>query len=220
MQGSSDQIPELLDAGGLVGHPVPAGSVYALVAEHRRRLFPDVMFEDLFPSRRGRPSVPGDVVATVMVLQSWEGLSDRDAVEAFRTDLRWKVACGRSLVDEGFHPTVLTLWRNRLRVSDVPERVFDAVRQVVEALAPLVEEPLQKGVLSEWFHQFDLDAGRESVLDGSDPEPIVVAARDELSSQTVPEQPHGGTDRTHRAGDVIEPADLLRHQNPYGWYVP
>ena len=70
MQGNSDPNMELLDAGVVVGHLVPAGSVYAFLAEHRRRLFPDAMFADLFPSHRGRPSVPADVVATVMVLQS------------------------------------------------------------------------------------------------------------------------------------------------------
>jgi IS5 family transposase len=37
-----------------------------------------------------------------------------------------------SLTDEGFHPTVLTLWRNKLRASEQPERIFDAVRAVVE----------------------------------------------------------------------------------------
>jgi IS5 family transposase len=131
MQGSSDLNLELLDAGVLVGHLVDDGSVYGFLAAHRRRLFPDDMFSDLFPSGRGRPSVPADVVATVMVLQSLEGLSDRDAVDAFRTNLKWKVAAGVSLIDEGFHPTVLTLWRNRLRVSELPERIFDAVRQVV-----------------------------------------------------------------------------------------
>jgi IS5 family transposase len=131
MQGNSDPNMELLDAGVVVGHLVPQGSVYAFLAEHRRWLFPDEMFADLFPSHRGRPSVPADVVATVMVLQSLEGLSDRDAVDAFRTDLKWKVACGVALGDEGFHPTVLTLWRNRLRASDAAERIFDAVRAVV-----------------------------------------------------------------------------------------
>ena len=131
MQGSSDRDPELLDAAALVGHLVPGGSVHGFLAEHRGRLFPDDLFEDLFPSRRGRPSVPADVVATVMVLQSLEGLSDRDAIVALRTDLRWKVAAGLSLGDEGFHPTVLTLWRNKLRASDAPERIFDAVRAVV-----------------------------------------------------------------------------------------
>ena len=137
MQGRSDPNPELLDAGALVGHLVPAGSVYAFLAEHRQRLFPDEMFADLFGSGRGRPSVPGDVIATVMVLQSLEGLSDREAAQAVRTDLRWKVAAGLSLTDEGFHPTVLTLWRNKLRASDAPERIFDAVRDVVTATGVL-----------------------------------------------------------------------------------
>ena len=98
-----------------VGHLVPAGTVYAFLAEHRQRLFPDELFADLFGSGRGRPSVPADVIATVMVLQSLEGLSDREALQAVRTDLRWKVAAGLAFDDEGFHPTVLTLWRNKLR---------------------------------------------------------------------------------------------------------
>ena len=42
-----------------------------------------------------------------------------------------KQRAGLSLTDEGFHPTVLTLWRARLRNSSAPERVFDAVRAVV-----------------------------------------------------------------------------------------
>jgi IS5 family transposase len=131
VQGSSDPNRELLDAAALCGHLVPAGSVYAFLAEHRTRLFPDELFVDLFPSGRGRPSVPADVIATVMVLQSLEGLSDRDAIAQLRTNIAWKVAAGVSLADEGFHPTVLTLWRNRLRTSDRPQRIFDAVRAVV-----------------------------------------------------------------------------------------
>jgi len=131
VQGTSDPNRELLDAAALVGHLVPARSVYAFLAEHRGRLFPDELFADLFPSGRGRPSVPADVIATVMVLQSLEGLSDREAAQAVRTDIRWKVAAGLALDDEGFHPTVLTLWRNKLRASDRPQRIFDAVRDVV-----------------------------------------------------------------------------------------
>jgi len=131
MQGQSSPDRELLDADAVVGHLVPAGSVYRFLADHRGRVFPDELFADLFGSERGRPSQPADVVATVLVLQSLEGLSDRDACQALRTDLRWKVAAGLALDDEGFHPTVLTYWRRRLRGSDAPERIFDAVRQVV-----------------------------------------------------------------------------------------
>ena len=131
VQGTSGPDRELLDAAAFVSHLVPENSVYAFLAEHRQRLFPDELFADLFPSRRGRPSQPADVVATVLVLQSLEGLSDRDALQALATDLRWKVAAGLAITDPGFHPTVLTLWRNKLRASERPERIFDAVRDVI-----------------------------------------------------------------------------------------
>src|SRR6266511_2424744 len=133
MQGHSEPNRELLDAAALCRKLVPEGSVEAFLADHRHELFPDVLFADLFPSGRGRPSVPADVMATVMVLQALEGLSDRDAARALRDRISWKVACGLALDDEGFHHTVLTYWRNRLRASERPERIFEAVRQVVEA---------------------------------------------------------------------------------------
>ncbi|HEV8564205.1 MAG TPA: IS1182 family transposase [Actinomycetota bacterium] len=137
MQGHSDPNRELLDAAALCRKLVPEGSVEAFLADHRQELFPDELFEDLFPSGRGRPSVPADVIASVMVLQALEGLSDRDAARALSDRISWKVACGLALDEEGFHPTVLTYWRNRLRASGRPERIFDAVRAVVEATGVL-----------------------------------------------------------------------------------
>jgi transposase-like protein DUF772/DDE family transposase len=131
MQGRSESGPQLWDTAALVGHLVPAGSVYALLAGHRDVLFPDGMFADLFPSGRGRPSLPAAVIASVLVLQALEDRSDPEAVQAVRCDLRWKVACGLPIDHEGFHPTTLTVWRQRLRASDRPDRIFEAVRQVV-----------------------------------------------------------------------------------------
>ena len=131
MQGRSGPGPELWDTAALVGHLVPAGSVYALLAEHRQVLFPDGMFADLFPSGRGRPSLPGAVIASVLVLQTLADYSDPEAVQAVRCDLRWKVACGLPIDHAGFHPTTLTVWRQRLRASQRPDRIFEAVRQVI-----------------------------------------------------------------------------------------
>jgi len=68
---------------------VPSTSGYALLHRERDRLFPDELFVDLF-SGRGRRSVPPSVVATVMVLQRLEGLSDREAVERYTFDARWR----------------------------------------------------------------------------------------------------------------------------------
>lgn len=137
MQGHSDPNRELLDAAALCRKLVPEGSVEAFLADHRQELFPNELFADLFPSGRGRPSVPADVIASVMVLQALEGLSDRDASRALRDRISWKVACGLALDDEGFHPSVLTYWRTRLRSSKRPERIFDAVRRVVDATGVL-----------------------------------------------------------------------------------
>ena len=137
MLGKSDPNAELLDAAALCRHLVAEDSMHAFLADHRRELFPDELFADLFPSGRGRPSVPADVVATVTVLQALEGLSDRDAAAALRTDIAWKVAAGLALDDGGIHYSVLTYWRTRLRNSVAPERIFDAVRAVIDATGVL-----------------------------------------------------------------------------------
>ena len=123
---------ELLDAAALCGHLLGEDSLEVFLARYRRELFGDEMFADLFPSGRGRPSIEGCVIAVVMVLQAGAGLSDRQACQRLQTDIGWKAACGLSLTDEAFHPTVLVLWRNRLRKSSDPERIFNAVRQVAD----------------------------------------------------------------------------------------
>jgi hypothetical protein len=128
---------EEMDAATWCRHLVPQGSVYAFLVDHRHQLFPPELFADVARQGGGHPSVPAEVVATVMVLQALEGLSDREAISALRRDIAWKVACGLRLDDEGFHPTVLVYWRARLRSSDRPRRIFDAVRLVVEATGVL-----------------------------------------------------------------------------------
>jgi Transposase DDE domain/Transposase domain (DUF772) len=131
VQGRSDDQRDLLDVESVAGHLLKPGSVFAFLAEHRRELFPDELFADLFPSARGRPSVPADVVAAVIVLQALHGLSDADTVDELTYDLRWKAACGLPVTAAGFHPTTLTYWRRRLGGSARPNRIFEVVRQVV-----------------------------------------------------------------------------------------
>ena len=97
MQGEADRQRELLDVESLAGHLLEPGSVFALLAQHRDRLFPHELFADLFPSGRGRPSIPGEVIASVILLQALYGHSDREAVEALTFDLRWKAECGYAI---------------------------------------------------------------------------------------------------------------------------
>jgi hypothetical protein len=119
---------------------VEEGTVYAFLADHRKELFKGEDFLDLFPSGRGRPSTPVELICSVMVLQALEGLSDRDAIRQLRNRIDWKVACGLALDDEGFDFTNLTFWRAKLRSSARPNRIFDAVKAVVDETGVLAKK--------------------------------------------------------------------------------
>jgi IS5 family transposase len=107
------------------------GSLYHFLQEHRREIFADAKFAHLYPSGTGRPSIPASRVASVMVLQTLEGLSDREALEQVRYNLRWKLALGLDLEDRGFDPSVLTYWRNRIKNSNTPNLIFDLAREII-----------------------------------------------------------------------------------------
>lgn len=140
MQGHSDDQRELLDAESVAGHLLKSDSMFAFLAAHRHELFPEAMFADLFPSQRGRPSVPAEVMASVITLQALHGLSDNETVDAVTFDLRWKAACGLPVTATAFHSTTLTYWRRRLAASDRPNRIFEAVKAVVTQTAVLAKK--------------------------------------------------------------------------------
>jgi len=111
---------------------VSPDSIYGLLHRECFRLFPDEMFADLFADS-GRNCVPPMIVAAVMVLQRFEGCSDREAVDRFTYDARWKYAAGGLGFDHpGFVHTVLVDMRARLRVSERPDRIFEAVVDVAK----------------------------------------------------------------------------------------
>jgi len=107
---------------------VAPGSIYGFLHRQLAVLFPDAMFADLFADK-GRRSVPPSVVAAVMVLQRLEGLSDREAVQRFTFDVRWRYAAGVGGWDGQhripFVHRVLVDMRERLRRSQRPDRVFE-----------------------------------------------------------------------------------------------
>ena len=106
---------------------LPERSIFRLLAAKAHELFPDDSFADLYVAN-GRPSIPPRIISVVMVLQRYSGMSDREAVDAFAFDGRWKYAAGALDFDfPGFVHTVLVEMRERLRRSERPNRIFDAV---------------------------------------------------------------------------------------------
>ncbi len=133
MQGFERMDREFTDAGLLAGHLVPGNSMFAFLAAHRAEVFPDADYKDLFaPPGVGRPSLPATQMAAVLTLQALHDYSDREAAEAVRFDVRWKVAIGASLDDAGFDPSSLVYWRHRIAKSKRPHRINEAVRKIVE----------------------------------------------------------------------------------------
>jgi IS5 family transposase len=138
-----------------VGGRVKDDSIWAVLHRECHVLFPDDLFVDLFQTT-GRRSVPPSIVATVMVLQRLFGLSDREAVQAFEFDARWKYACGGLDFDyPGFAHTVLVDMRARLARSERKERIFevtfDAARRagIVSAKRVLDSTPLYDAVATQ-----------------------------------------------------------------------
>jgi len=122
------------DPREILGDRLRAGSLYRLLADHGQVMFPDGYFADLYTdSARGRPTVPARVMATVMLLQSFEGLSDREACDRLEVDLRWQAAAGLDVGAAAFHPTALVGMRNRLRASARPRRLFEDTKVVARA---------------------------------------------------------------------------------------
>jgi hypothetical protein len=106
---------------------VAADSIYALLHRECFELFSDELFADVFCDT-GRRSVPPMIVAVVMVLQRIEGSSDREAVDRFAFDARWKYAAGGLDFDySGFVHTVLVDMRARLAGSERLDRIFEVV---------------------------------------------------------------------------------------------
>jgi transposase len=117
----------------LLGDRLREGSIYRLLADHGLTMFPDDYFADCYTdSKRGRPTIPARVMATVMILQAFEGLSDREACDRLEVDLRWQAACGVDTGAESFHPTALVGQRNRLRASTRPRRLFEDTKVVAK----------------------------------------------------------------------------------------
>ena len=111
---------------------LPETSIYRLLHAERDRLFPDELFADLYV-HHGRRSVPPSILAVVMVLQRLEGCSDREAVDRFAYDLRWRYAAGVDDEMGSFAHTVLVELRARLRASADPDRIFRVTTELARA---------------------------------------------------------------------------------------
>jgi hypothetical protein len=112
------------DAQGLP-HCVPADSFYGRMAAVSDVLFPDEDLAMMYCPDNGRPSLPPSLMNGVLLLQFYDNVSDEEAVDRTKFDMRWKVALKLPLDFPGFHPTSLTKYRNRLIENEQERYAFD-----------------------------------------------------------------------------------------------
>ena len=88
-------------------------------------LYCDTQFANLFPTRGQPTASPARLALISTVLQYVEGLSDRQAADAFvRARIDWKYALGLELTDPGFDHTVLSEFRSHRLVNGQAEQQF------------------------------------------------------------------------------------------------
>lgn len=124
MLGRRNPQRSLFSAQGLP-HRVDPSSFYGQMGALCSTLFRDDDLKHMYCADNGRPGLPPSFMSAVLLLQFYDDVSDREAVERVIYDLRWKVALDVPLDFEGFHPTSLSQYRKRLLRNGEQRYAFD-----------------------------------------------------------------------------------------------
>jgi hypothetical protein len=104
---------------------VGRNSFYGFLAGQRGELFKDEEFAELYSQDWGRPSVPPSLLATALLLQIHDRVSDEEARQRAAFDLRWKVALGLEMEARPFAKSTLQLFRAQLILHEKMRLPFE-----------------------------------------------------------------------------------------------
>ncbi len=119
----------LLEADHLYLDYVGRGSFYGFLASMRGQLFRDEEFAELYCRDNGRDSVPPSLLATALLLQAYDKVSDAEAKQRADFDIRWKVGLGIEVEDRPFAKSTLQLFRAQLILHDRVRAIFQCSLQ-------------------------------------------------------------------------------------------
>jgi len=108
----------------MYGEYVGQDSFYGFLAQHRQELFRDEDFAAMYCANNGRPSLPPSLLATALVLQTYDKVSDEEARRRAAFDLQWKVALGVELTEQPFGKSTLCEFRAQLVVHQEQQAIF------------------------------------------------------------------------------------------------
>ena len=97
-----------------------------LLASLRGQLFRDAEFAEFYCADNGRDSVPPSLLATALLLQTHDKVSDAEAKARADFDIRWKVALGIEIEGRPFAKSTLQVFRAQLILHDKVRAVFES----------------------------------------------------------------------------------------------
>lgn len=102
---------------------VGTDSFYGFLAKLRGKLFKDEDFARLY-KKIGRPSVPPSLLTTALLLQTYDRVSDEEAMRRADFDVCWKVALGIAIEERPFAKSTLQFFRAQLVVNEEAGTIF------------------------------------------------------------------------------------------------
>ena len=130
MLGERSDQRGLWEADRLYLDHVGKDTFYGLLASLRGRLFRDADFAEFYCPDNGRDSVPPSLLATALLLQTHDKVSDAEAKARADFDLRWKVAWGIEVEDRPFAKSTLQVFRAQLILHDKVREIFESGLQL------------------------------------------------------------------------------------------
>ena len=125
MLGKRSDQKGLWEADRLYLDYVGKDTFYGLLASLRGQLFSDDDFAEIYCPDNGRDSVPPSLLATALLLQTYDQVSDAEAKARADFDIRWKVALGIEIEDRPFAKSTLQMFRAQLILHDKVREVFE-----------------------------------------------------------------------------------------------
>src|SRR5436190_11455353 len=122
----------LFEADSMFAEFVGQRNFYGYLGSQRDELFRDEDFAALYSRYRGRPSVPPSLLATALVLQTYDGVSDEEAKQRADYDLRWKVALGLEVETRPFAKSTLQEFRAQLILHEQTRAIFQRSLEVAK----------------------------------------------------------------------------------------
>ena len=126
MLGKRSDQKGLWEADRLYLDYVGQDTFYGLLASLRGQLFSDDDFAEIYCPDNGRDSVPPSLLATALLLQTYDKVSDAEAKARADFDIRWKVALGIEIEDRPFAKSTLQMFRAQLILHDKVREVFES----------------------------------------------------------------------------------------------